>query len=88
MTYEEFNNIVRVDKRIVNNNLELAVSVTIKRSERFPIEMCLPDNKEELIKRQDNSILELWTFLQSEMGHTDKELKQAYLKGLRDSHYI
>ena len=86
MTYEEFNNIVRVDKRIVDNDLELTVSVTIKKSERFPIEMCLVDNKEELIRCQDNLIFELWTFLQSEIGRTDKELKQAYLKGLRDSH--
>lgn len=86
MTYEEFNNIVRVDKRIVDNDLELTVSVTIKKSERFPIEMCLPDNIEELTKCQDDLIFELWTFLQSEIGHTDKELKQAYLKGLRDSH--
>ena len=86
MTYEEFNNIVQVDKRIVDNNLEMVISITAKKRQCFPIKMCLPDNREELIRCQDDLIFELWTFLQSEIGHTDKELKQAYLKGLRDSH--
>lgn len=87
MTYEEFKDAVKIEQRIVDKKaVELTVSITANRRRRFPIEIISSANMEDLIKCENDLKLELWTFLQSEVGRTDEEVTRAYELGLRDGY--
>lgn len=88
MTFEEFRNAARADFIADCDNISLeegsrfTARITFSCARRVPVWMRASD---ELIDElREDLIEELWSLVQSEIGHTDNEMKLAYHAGYDD----
>lgn len=83
MTYEDFKKVVRIKYEMGSYDFcKIYVGVNFKIEHDIPSYMRV-SNFEELMTQQ------LWAFLQSQVGHTDGEVMQAFREGcLRGSYQM
>ena len=84
MTFEEFEKLVNVSVFEHYENFELRVSISFSTMRCVTKEQLNDISQLDYIERALK--LQLWEYMQKQVGHTDSELMQAYRDGIRDTY--